>query len=278
MLIYFKITRRTCKFQEMSLKSSENESVPWRLQIAKEPSQCVSYPFLKLSSACMVQLVPMINRLTAFPDKQVYRLQDSTTKTDNGNGFSEAGGIYVLANILHNVVHSNIIEGRHQLILAYEEHDRNGKLLEKDRVWNDYSTAVNAFFVSAIFGLGSLLDSMATICESMFPSGQSLRAQVNFSQYGFETGKLPQLHSLKLKILACTFSELNIIQIWNKCKHEMPWLGKVSVSSSNDRADIWGADGKRLFLDFILPVYEHVQEMLANIANYKKMKIKTLSL
>lgn len=217
-----------------------------------------------------------IHELTKFPGKQIYRFGTKNEMGD-GDGFSEEGGIHVLANILHNVVHSNIIEGRNQLRFLEAEHYRNALLSNQDRIWQDFNTPANAFFVSAVFGLGSLLDSMAALCDRMFPDGQQRTVEVNFSKYGFETGKIPGLHLTKLKILDCTFSHMKINQVWNKCKHEMPWLGSLAIDSEGI-ADIRGNDGKCLFSDFIIPIYELVQDMLSKLALYKGMEFRNLSL
>lgn len=215
-------------------------------------------------------------KLTCFPGKQVYRLDDTTT-TD-ADGFSNQGGIYVLANILHNNVHSNIIEGRNQLCLRVAEHFRNTTLDPVARApVQDFSTPANAFFISAVFGLGSFLDSMAVLCNRMYPDGEHAD-RVNFMQYGFKTGETSGLHLKKLQILSCTFAGKEINGIWNQCKHERPWLGLVTISEGDGDADIRDNDGKRFFRDFIMPIYKDAQDMLSELARRNKVTLRKLSL
>jgi hypothetical protein len=144
-------------------------------------------------------------------------------------------------NILHNVVHSNIIEGRNQLCSRSTEHFQGANLSQEER--KDFSTPANAFFISAIFGLGSFLDSFAALCNTIFPDDKH-RDKVNFMQFGFETGEVPSLHRKKLQILSYKFSGKHIIGIWNNCKHERPWLGLVSISDGDGYADIKDDQGK----------------------------------
>ena len=215
------------------------------------------------------------NKLTLFPGKQVYRLDnDDTTVTKTADGFSDKGGIYVLANILHNVVHSNIIEARNQLCSQVTEHFRNASLSPE---CTDFSTPTNAFFISAIFGLGSFLDSFATLCNTSFPDGEHENT-VNFMGYGFKTGEVPGLQRKKLEILSYTFSGKHIIGVWNQCKHERPWLGFVGISDGDGDADIKDGQGKAFFRDFIIPVYRIAQDMLSDFARYHQVTLRKLSM
>lgn len=216
------------------------------------------------------------DELTFFPGKQVYRLTNhETTTTKTADGFSDRGGIYVLANILHNVVHSNIIEGRNQLCSRSTENFQGANLSQEER--KDFSTPANAFFISAIFGLGSFLDSFAALCNTIFPD-EKHRDKVNFMQFGFETGEVPSLHRKKLQLLSYKFSGKHIVEIWNQCKHERPWLGLVSISDGDGYADVKDDQNKGIFLDFIMPVYTIAQEMLSDLAKHHHLTVKKLSL
>ena len=198
-------------------------------------------------------------RLTTFPCKQLYTLEKREPS------FTPAGGVLVLANILHHTVHSNLIDARNHLAAAY--HDWDGGA--------EFDTLTNSLLVSAIFGMGSFLDSLAALCQDIFFEGS---ARVNFANYGFLNTNLRGMEKKKESICRYRFGGLSFGKLWNKCKHEQPWLGHVSICTRGNYADICDSDNVAVLRDVLVPIFYDAQEMLLILAKTQRVTLKRHSI
>ena len=180
-------------------------------------------------------------------EKELYRLEKREPS------FTPAAGILVIANILHNTVHTNLIDARNHLAVAYREWESGA----------DFDVLTNSLLVSAIFGMGSFLDSLAALCQDIFFEGS---ARVNFANYGFLNTNLRGMEKKKESICGYRFGGLSFCKLWNKCKHEQPWLGRVSICTRGNYADICDSENIAVLRDVLVPIFMDAQEMLLTLA------------
>ena len=175
----------------------------------------------------------------------------------------------VLAHLLHHNVYTDLTNARKELKRHYE-YSGPGKNEHDD------SIRFNSYCVSAIFALGSFLDSFATLCQKFKDElpGRTPKPETssknlsNFMAYNFPKCIGETLQEEKKAILNCSFNGLQFNDYWNNCKHEHPWLGIISKFTTDGYADIADKDNKKMFFkDMLIPVYKTAQKMLQIVAD-----------
>ena len=176
-------------------------------------------------------------------------------KHDVVASFTKQGGIAVIANQLGMV--GSI------LIAARDELNAQGTTTERAQ---PSVFMVNGQLSFAATGLQSVLDSMASFCQTCVPE-EGFNGLTYFSQYGFNVTEYNFIFKAKEEIYKPLFQGLNLNELANRCKHEMPWLGTISKNKDNLN-DIHDVLGVGVLRDMLVPAYKqakHVVERLGHM-------------
>jgi hypothetical protein len=177
------------------------------------------------------------------------------------DGFTAKGMVAILANQLHDI-HSTLIRVRTEL-------SQNAEAVDGHQRPDDY--IVNGLLASAITGLQSIQDGIASFCHHEVPD-VLVTGPCYFSTYPFAQTDFEIIAHKKAKLYSYHFGGKNINDLANHCRHELPWLGHVVGVRIQDGEyayyvqDI--ADNKRtaLFRHVVLPVFQETKGIIACLA------------
>ena len=164
-------------------------------------------------------------------------------------GFTEKGGIAVIANQLECVA----------LTLLYARRE-----LFKDA---PDGFVVNGTLVSALTGLQSILDCIATFCQHYEPDDALNDAKIYFTSYSFIGVRVNFMQQVRRELLHLQFNGQNYNDLANMCKHTSPWLGSVSTSDKTGLNDVYDDQGRGAFNDMIAPLYIGLSGALGRLGN-----------
>ena len=81
----------------------------------------------------------------------------------------------------------------------------------------------------------------------------------------------------KESILAYRFDDLSFNQLWNRCKHQCPWLGQITICNE-EFTDICHNEKRMVFRDMLIPVFNNAQDMLLILAKSQNVSLTKYSI
>ena len=115
----------------------------------------------------------------------------------------------------------------------------------------------NALVFRVMTGIQNVLDAVARYCEDQYPSAAAPSVRVYFDRYSFEREEVRTIHYLQQKIALLTFGGKTFYQMANYLKHEMAWVGRVTISDTAQKVDILDNNDIGLVYDMIVPAVNH---------------------
>lgn len=171
------------------------------------------------------------------------------------DGVTPQGVVAVIANQLLIVAET--------LIKARDDLARFGN------VGSDYARPsvflLNGLMASALIGLQGVHDAIASFCQTQ-ASDEEIQGDIYFSTYPFHVTKFEFIRLEKQRILAHKFQNKNVNELANGCKHDLAWLGMMSINGDvyNDIVD---TDGCLLLRDVLIPVYDVTAKVLQRLGS-----------
>jgi hypothetical protein len=132
----------------------------------------------------------------------------------------------------------------------------------------------NSLIFRLTIGMQSLLDSIAKICDDLYPLQPSMPGYRYFHNYGFLHTEFNTLRIHYQNIENLRFQGKNFNTFANKMKHELPWVG-LCVMDSNGIVDIFDNDDEcrtGLIDDILYKVLKNSLSMLNKLENIIKEK------
>jgi hypothetical protein len=122
----------------------------------------------------------------------------------------------------------------------------------------------NALVFRVMTGIQNVLDAVARYCEDQYPS-TSPSVRVYFDRYSFEREEVRTIHYLQQKIAVLTFGGKTFYQMANYLKHEMTWVGRVTISDTAQKVDILDNNDIGLVYDMIVPAVKHTMSCITKM-------------
>ena len=137
----------------------------------------------------------------------------------------------------------------------------------------DESFIYNALVFRVMTGIQNVLDTIARYCDDQYPSAApKADDRVYFDCYSFDREEVRTIHYLQKKIAVLTFGGKTFYDI---LKHEMPWVGRVTISDTAQKIDILDNNDIGLVYDIIVPVVNHTSSCITKMLE-NQHKTKTL--
>ena len=124
---------------------------------------------------------------------------------------------------------------------------------------------VNGLLVSAVVGLQSIQDAIASFCQKQEPDYE-VHGVFYFSNYPFRVTKFEFINLYRRRIYEHKFSGKTMNDLANCCKHDVPWLGLVQTNDDNIN-DIADESGTQLLREVLIPSYDETAKLLARIGS-----------
>ena len=160
-------------------------------------------------------------------------------------GFTKQGRGAVIKNIMQYV-----IDDAEQLKLEVTK--------------GDEGFIYNALVFRVMTGIQNVLDAVARYCEDQYPSAApKVDDRVYFDRYSFEREEVRTIHYLQQKIAVLTFGGKTFYHMANYLKHEMPWVGRVTISDSAQKVDILDNNDIGLVYDMIVPAVNYTMSCIS---------------
>jgi hypothetical protein len=160
-------------------------------------------------------------------------------------GFTKQGRGAVIKNIMQYV-----IDDAEQLKLEVTK--------------GDEGFIYNALVFRVMTGIQNVLDAVARYCEDQYPS-TAPSVRVYFDRYSFEREEVRTIHYLQQKIAVLTFGGKTFYQMANYLKHEMTWVGRVTISDTAQKVDILDNNDIGLVYDMIVPAVKHTMSCITKM-------------
>ena len=169
-------------------------------------------------------------------------------------GFTPKGVIAVIANQLI-IVAETLIKARNELMSSIsgstEEYARPSVFV------------LNGLMASALIGLQGVHDAIASFCQQQAPD-EEFQGDIYFSTYKFRVTKFEFIQLQKQMIMAHEFDGKNVNELANGCKHNLAWLGLVSMNVDGCN-DIIDSNRCRLLRDVLVPIYDQTNSILMRL-------------
>jgi hypothetical protein len=122
-------------------------------------------------------------------------------------------------------------------------------------------------------GIQNVLDAVARYYEDQYPSAApKADGRVYFDRYSFDREEVRMIHYLQKKIASLTFAGKTFYDI---LKHEMPWVGRVTISDTAQKVDILDNNDIGLVYGMIVPIVNHTMSCITKMVE-NQHKTKTL--
>jgi len=122
----------------------------------------------------------------------------------------------------------------------------------------------NALVFRVMTGIQNVLDAVARYCEDQYPStAPKADDRVYFDRYSFDREEVRTIHYLQQKIAVLTFGGKTFYHMANYLKHEMPWVGRVTISDTAQKVDILDNNDIGLVYDMIVPAVNHTMSCIS---------------
>lgn len=161
-------------------------------------------------------------------------------------GFTEQGRGAVIKNIMQYVID-----------------DAEQLKIEVTKAGGD-AFIYNALVFRVMTGIQNVLDAVARYCEDQYPStAPKADDRVYFDRYSFDREEVRTIHYLQQKIAVLTFGGKTFYHMANYLKHEMPWVGRVTISDTAQKVDILDNNDIGLVYDMIVPAVNHTMSCIS---------------
>ena len=122
----------------------------------------------------------------------------------------------------------------------------------------------NALVFRVMTGIQNVLDAVARYCDDQYPSAApKADDRVYFDRYSFEREEVRTIHYLQQKIAVLSFRGKTFYDMANYLKHEMPWVGRVTISDTAQKVDILDNNDIGLVYDMIVPAVNHTMSCIS---------------
>jgi hypothetical protein len=185
------------------------------------------------------------------------------SQASSGGGNTYRGSIFIIVNTAAHVAH-HIAQAQNILAPSYDDSDKL-----KDRHPQKRKIELNVHLFSALTGLQSLLDAVASACNAEYPK---VPGDVSFfpgredKEYPFVTSEVRKIQKYKDEILALPgWGGKSFNQIANALKHECPFSGEPIFATQMSSWDI-SKGGVGLLRDILEPTWKSLLGIIKHLA------------
>lgn len=187
-------------------------------------------------------------------------LQGTTVKyAEVMSGYTIQAGVAVIANQLE-VVANTLLNARRILFMQEKE--------------SQCQFTINGLLVSAFLGLQSVMDCIATFCQHHEPDDACSDDKVYFDGYSFISSKVSFIRNERSNMKLLRFKDHDYSYWANTVKHNCTWFGLVTVSERSGLADIYDDNQHGLYMDMIIPLFNHVCAIMERLGSIYKLPVR----